>query len=145
MTFKDTPDGQTHFYNDGCGEPEHNNMITSPREEEKMMEEWSKSDIAKRVRWVNDLAEQRGCEKWTGQTIPEWWLEKVAQARQEEQDQIEARLKEWIKEKQHRCSELQPDCANSVLSDYTCPFHNSALSDLLAALPTIIRNTPEHE
>ena len=24
MPFKDTPDGQTHSYNDGCGEPAHN-------------------------------------------------------------------------------------------------------------------------
>jgi hypothetical protein len=24
MTFRDTPDGQTHSFNDGCGEPLHN-------------------------------------------------------------------------------------------------------------------------
>lgn len=24
MSFKDLPEGQTHYENDGCGEPEHN-------------------------------------------------------------------------------------------------------------------------
>lgn len=116
-------------------------MNTSPSEE-KMMEEWSKSDIAKRVRWVNDLAEQRGCEKWTGQTIPEWWLEKVAQARQEEQDQIEVRMKEWVETRRKEY------CKEDVLLEKNKPYdwhgYSHACRDFLSALPTIIFNTQEH-
>lgn len=29
MPFKDTKDGQTHSFNDGCGEPEHNSGTES--------------------------------------------------------------------------------------------------------------------
>lgn len=37
MPFKDTPDGSTHYVNDGCGEPAHN-------EEEKPEERPSSDD-----------------------------------------------------------------------------------------------------
>lgn len=33
MTFKDSPEGQTHYYNDGCGETKHNDSPTPPVEE----------------------------------------------------------------------------------------------------------------
>ena len=33
MPFKDTTDGQTHSYNDGCGMPEHNDPINKIIEE----------------------------------------------------------------------------------------------------------------
>lgn len=32
MPFKDTPDGSTHYVNDGCGEPAHNE---EPKQEER--------------------------------------------------------------------------------------------------------------
>lgn len=28
MPFKDSPEGTTHFYNDGCGEKAHNNQCS---------------------------------------------------------------------------------------------------------------------
>lgn len=34
--FKDTPEGQTHSYNDGCGMPEHNNQSV---DRQQVMEE----------------------------------------------------------------------------------------------------------
>lgn len=30
MPFKDTKEGQTHYYGDGCGEKEHNHVIPRP-------------------------------------------------------------------------------------------------------------------
>lgn len=33
MPYKDLPEGQTHSYNDGCGEPEHN--MTTPKIEDR--------------------------------------------------------------------------------------------------------------
>jgi hypothetical protein len=30
--FRDTTDGQTHSFNDGCGEPEHNEQFTREKE-----------------------------------------------------------------------------------------------------------------
>lgn len=33
--FKDTKEGQTHSYNDGCGEPEHNIPPTADRTGDK--------------------------------------------------------------------------------------------------------------
>jgi len=30
MPFKDSPDGQTHSMNDGCGMPEHNQKTMTP-------------------------------------------------------------------------------------------------------------------
>ena len=35
MPFKDTKEGQTHYQNDGCGEPAHNNFIDSRTEKER--------------------------------------------------------------------------------------------------------------
>jgi hypothetical protein len=35
MPFKDTKEGSTHFYGDGCGEPEHNPMQCKYCEKEK--------------------------------------------------------------------------------------------------------------
>lgn len=32
MSFKESPQGQTHSQNDGCGEPAHNPMTTEPKE-----------------------------------------------------------------------------------------------------------------
>lgn len=33
MPFKDTPDGQTHYQNDGCGEPAHNDITKDTKKE----------------------------------------------------------------------------------------------------------------
>lgn len=35
MPFKDLPEGQTHFENDGCGIPEHNSKSFSERFDER--------------------------------------------------------------------------------------------------------------
>lgn len=32
MPFKDLPAGTTHYQNDGCGEPEHNDKSTTPHD-----------------------------------------------------------------------------------------------------------------
>lgn len=40
MPFKDTPDGQTHYQNDGCGMTEHNTPMSN--EIEKKVEEFTK-------------------------------------------------------------------------------------------------------
>ncbi len=32
MPFKDLPEGETHSYNDGCGEPAHNDMLNNKQE-----------------------------------------------------------------------------------------------------------------
>lgn len=95
MNIKDTPDGQTHFYNDGCGEPEHNNMTISPREEKQAVEK----------------------------------------ALTSQQDQIEARMKDSIGEL--KLIEIFYGNPRGEKMIY--------LDDLLASLPTIIRNTPEHD
>lgn len=34
MPFKDTNEGSTHYQNDGCGEPAHNNLPHPPIEQE---------------------------------------------------------------------------------------------------------------
>ncbi len=33
MPFKETPNGTTHFYNDGCGEIDHNKVATQDKKE----------------------------------------------------------------------------------------------------------------
>ena len=35
MPFKDTKEGQTHYYGDHCGEPEHNSMENKKTKEER--------------------------------------------------------------------------------------------------------------
>jgi len=57
--FKDTKEGQTHSYNDGCGEPAHNSP-EQPKQEEWLEDLWyhvhnwkeakDPEDIAKSVR-----------------------------------------------------------------------------------------------
>ena len=44
MPFKDTPDGQTHSFNDGCGEPAHNDaeLATKSNEIEELETNWKK-------------------------------------------------------------------------------------------------------
>lgn len=39
MPFKDLPEGQTHYENDGCGEPAHNPMTKLPEEVEREFDE----------------------------------------------------------------------------------------------------------
>jgi len=74
--FKDTPEGQTHSMNDGCGEPAHNPPLQE--EQEKLQEEFLQ---------VFD----RPLQQWTGQAITDWWLEKLRTAT--EQARKEERLK----------------------------------------------------
>lgn len=52
MTFKDLPEGTTHYYNDGCGIPEHNNPTVEGTDTEEAWVEDAKylcSPLAERM------------------------------------------------------------------------------------------------
>jgi hypothetical protein len=52
--FKDSQEGQTHYYNDGCGCPEHNNMPdpTQTKDQTKDWEErFNQTILAKGAGW----------------------------------------------------------------------------------------------
>lgn len=92
--------------------------------------------------WNIEVANRRNRAIVKQEAMKDWWLEKVAQARQEEQDQIEARMKEWVeKQKDHRLvGVIDPHMSSWKGQDIG---YDEALSNLLAILPAIIRNTPE--
>ena len=56
MPFKDTKDGQTHHQNDGCGEPEHNEMNNEQKESTR--DNWIKCRFCG-SRFFGDKAEIR--------------------------------------------------------------------------------------
>jgi hypothetical protein len=73
--FKETSDGQTHYYNDGCGCPEHNNM-PDPTKIKDQLKDWEddykekfglcnkdgKCDCKEELKFISDLLAEKDRE-----------------------------------------------------------------------------------
>lgn len=60
MPFKDLPEGQTHYYNDGCGEPAHND--TPKQWEIEFDEKFADIDGEDFMGWIVDKNNNRVAE-----------------------------------------------------------------------------------
>lgn len=70
MSFKDTQEGQTHSYGDGCGEPAHNKSTLSHTIEEIEKALLEKCADIEHERWSKWHRHMR--DKWTPENIARW-------------------------------------------------------------------------
>mgnify|MGYP001568428173 FL=1 len=81
MPFKDTKSGSTHYYNDGCGEPAHN--------DNDLREEFEKRFS---VRDDETGMHKTWADRSDGQTIADWWISKFVSLRQKEMEELVKRV-----------------------------------------------------
>ena len=60
--IKDLPEGQTHYYNDGCGEPEHNTMDWKQKIREDYKDILSPEIIDKTIEYWSNFLSQKAAE-----------------------------------------------------------------------------------
>ena len=79
MPFHDTPDGQTHSYNDGCGEPEHNQTPEQVKQEilEEFIENGAEIEHRRWSNWQKYLHSLCTKNDDGTLTIPAWQVERA--------------------------------------------------------------------
>ena len=80
MPFKDTPEGTTHSYNDGCGEPAHNDLSPEQVKQEILEEFIEKGADIEHARWSSWQKYLHSlCSKNDDGTltIPAWQVERA--------------------------------------------------------------------
>lgn len=123
--FKDTKEGQTHSYNDGCGEPEHNDMSFI----EKKVEEFRKSLDALSYKDYGCDGADECCGNCTGDRLSDYKIEDFLRTALEQQKQeivegVEALRKEIPKE----------DIEARYFNDEMVKTYNFALSEVRSLL-----------